>query len=637
MNTRIVKTVKIFLASSRDFRDDRVALGDFVMRLQKHYASRNYMFNLEKWEYIDPSYHGKRKQSDYNEAIKQCDLFIVLFHSKVGKYTREEFDIALNECNQRHLPLLIYFKGLQEQVPPEDIKNLQEYIRSNLGHYWGKYDNIAELYLDFVLWLDSYLYDGLSNLKTVDGYVTLGEVKVTKMSQLSFASNNADYKRMYQSTLDFRKEIEKLRSRIKQYPDDHSFVEELQQKQKEYNEVNEEFERYQKTLLDTAKFISNMRHEQTSEKLQRATEAFESGDLKGANAILREIAIEAKQQCHIENYEYQRQISDKAQEMVHQDIDAFHLQAQTEMADVDTNITDRIDHVIEIYAKADDWASRSRYNPKKYAQLLSNYASFLDDHAHYHEAEQVYLRQIALSEQVFGSNSPNTSSSYNDIGVVFYHQCDYAKALKYYFKALRICEQVLGNKHPETAVVYNNIGMLYNNQGDYDKALKYFLQDLDICKQVLGANNPYTAISYNNIGSVYKNQGEYTKALKYYFKALEIYNNSVLDKNHSSIAKSYNNIGEVYLIQKEYKSALKYHSNALNIRESILGNYHPDTAISFSNMGKVYQCMGDFHKALEFFEKALDIREVKLGKEHFDTKSTREIIETLKKSISLIQ
>ncbi len=35
-----------------------------------------------------------RKQDDYNQRIPESDLFVCLAHTKVGKYTEEEFDLA---------------------------------------------------------------------------------------------------------------------------------------------------------------------------------------------------------------------------------------------------------------------------------------------------------------------------------------------------------------------------------------------------------------------------------------------------------------------------------------------------------------------------------------------------------------
>ena len=52
---------------------------------------------------------------------------------------------------------------------------------------------------------------------------------------------------------------------------------------------------------------------------------------------------------------------------------------------------------------------------------------------------------------------PDLATSYNNIGVVYYHKGDYESALDYFQKALAIREKVLGVDHPRTIYVRNNI------------------------------------------------------------------------------------------------------------------------------------------------------------------------------------
>ena len=72
----------------------------------------------------------------------------------------------------------------------------------------------------------------------------------------------------------------------------------------------------QQALFDTSQRIATMQRENLSDKLRRATEAFESGNMERANTLLNEIALEAE--THHANLEQDR-------ELVHQDIAAFLL------------------------------------------------------------------------------------------------------------------------------------------------------------------------------------------------------------------------------------------------------------------------------------------------------------------------
>ena len=188
---------------------------------------------------------------------------------------------------------------------------------------------------------------------------------------------------------------------------------------------------------ERSKMMANV--ERVSDLLRRAIEAFEEGNIERANTLLDEIAHEADR--HMEQLEQQRNL-------VHQDIDAFQLQAKALMADVKIPIEERIHRVAEIYAKADDWAERSALEKEKYIDLLEDYSSFLIDYALYDKARSICLKLISQNESTYGAEHPDTATSYSNIGAVYSHQGTYDKALEYYFKALAIREKVLGTEHP---------------------------------------------------------------------------------------------------------------------------------------------------------------------------------------------
>ena len=617
-----MKTIKIFLASSDELRQERIAFGNLVRQLDNIYMKRSIHIHLDVWEELDAAFHfRKRKQDEYDEKVRQSDIFVAMFYTRAGQYTLEELDVAIDENSRRDMPtILIYCRDLQPgDVETAELTEFKQRLEHELEHFWSRYATTDKMHLDFVMWLQRTESAGQDGLKVENDNVTLDGVPIARMSQLPFAAGNEDYREMKERITSLTAEVDQLQQAVDQMPTMTALRDMLQQKLNELNALKEKLESYQSLLLDTARRIAAMQLEKVSGTLQRAMDAFEAGNLAGANALLDEIAREAD--SHMERLE-------QDQELVHQDIDAFQLQAKTVLADVNTPIADRIASVAAIYAKADDWARRSDYDKKKYAQLLFDYAKFLNDYAHYEEAKQIYLRLIPLSEEIYGPESEDTATSYNEIGLVYYYQGDYPQALDYFFKALAIDERVLGKDHPGTATDYNNIGGVYYSQGDYPQALEYYFKALAIRERVLGTDHPDTATSYNNIGLVYDNQGDYPQALEYYFKALAIHE-CVLGTDHPSTATSYNNIGAVYDSQGDYPQALDYYFKALAIDDRVLGTDHPDTATDYNNIGFVYYSQGDYSQALEYYQKAFDICERVLGLDHPNTRTVKENIEAV--------
>lgn len=652
-----MKTIKIFLASSEELENDRNAFGNLVRRLDNIYEKRGIRIILCPWEDLDAAYNNRRKQDEYNDIVRASDLFLAVFHTKAGKFTIEEFDVATEEFKRKASPkVYVYCKDLQpgETESPE-LQEFKRRLYDEMGHYWSRYGNRDTMQLHFVMQLQLLESNRMDALKVEEnGEVTLDGHAIAHMDQLPFAAGNEAYQKMSAELLSLPDKIEKARELANKYPDDQYLQDELQAKLNRYNQLKEEFAKLQQALFDTAKLITQLQQEQVNARLRRAIEAFETGQLERANALLDEIAHEADR--HMERLDQDRAL-------VHQDIEAFQLQAKTLMADVSIPIEDRISRVAATYAKADNWAERSAYDKEKYAQLLFYYARFLEDYAHYNKAVVIYRRQIALSEQLWGTDHPGTSTSYNNIGLVYIHLSDYDKALEYLSKALDIHERVLGKTHPYTTSSYNNIGLVYDNLGDYDKALEYYSKALNVEEKVLGTDHPYTASdknnigyvyfclgyndkaleyygkaldirervlgtvhpdtaqSYNNIGGVYDNLGYYDKALEYYGKALDI-DKKVLGTNHPSTATDYNNIGGIFSRLGNYDKAMEYYGKALVIDEKVFGTAHPSIATNYNNLGTVYDNLGDHYKALKYYYKALDIHEQVLGKEHPSTASS---------------
>ena len=618
------------MASSNELKADRDQFAAFITRLNEHYEPRGFEFILKIWEFLDPAYNNERKQEEYNAVIRKCDYFVSLFHTKAGKYTLEELKVAREECVTRHMPLFIYFRDLDYwQALQQKDKNLEEvkqYLGDGLEHFWGGYNNNDKLHLDFVLWLDKKLNQN-STIKVEGDDVKIGDLPLMSFAQLPFVLNNAEYQRLEQQLTALEKDIEKLRQNIKKYPDDEDFSEQLSQKVLAREALQQEYQRQQDALLGAAKRIAEMRKQQVSEKLAKAAELFENGQLEVANTYLDELEHEGDQLYgEIQSRREELKIKN---DQLHDHIEGLRLQTQTVMAKTGIPISKRITQVAAIYAKADKWAAASNYDEEKYAKLLNDYAQFLYNYAHYPEAVEVYLRQIPLSEKLYGTDHSDTATSYNNIGLVFDSQGAYSQALEYYNKALEIYKKVLGEDHPYTATSYNNIGAVYKAQGAYSQALEYYNKALEIREKVLGKDHPDTATSYNNIGAVYDAQGVYAQALDYYKKALAI-KKKVLDENHPSIATSYNNIGLVYKTQGTYAQALDYFNKALGIWKKLLGEHHPNTATTYNNIGWVYRAQGDYKQALVYYDKAFAICQEKLGDDHPKTKDVKLSIKIVK-------
>ena len=620
-----MKTIKIFFASSEELEDDRNAFGNLVRRLNKIYQKRGILLELFEWEDYDAAYNNRRKQDEYNDNVRESDIFLAVFHRVAGRFTIEEFDIATEEFRKKSLPkTYVYCKDIKEgENESSELKEFKQRLIDEMGHYWSRYSNRDTMQLHFVMQLQ--MIDGMSqnDLKVEDGAVMLQDQVVSRMENLPFASQNEDYQKMSTRLAELPAQIANFRMLNEQMPGQEFIQTQLQALLNEYNQLKDDFAKYQQNLFDTAKRIAQLQGERVTERMRRAMEAFNEGKVREANIILEEAERDAR--MALTEYRQSKELTEQKRQNVAQSIDELLLKSSTVLSDYSIPVEERVAKAEGIYAEADAMAKEIDLESEKYDKLLFDYGDFLRDYGKYGIAEEIFSRSIALREALYGVEHVDTAASYNNIGEVYFYMADYEKALKYFIKAFDIRRNILVEEHRDIADSYINLGNLYGCQANYDKAFEYHFKALDICKKLLGEEHLYTAITYNNIGSIYYRLADYEKALEYYFKSLEIREN-VLGKNHPSTAGSYNHIGVTYSRLANHEKALECHLKVLDIFQRVFGEEHPKTAASYHNIGKVYSRLANHEKALEYLLKALELRRKLLGEFHPDTATTYNYI-----------
>ena len=150
-----MKTIKIFLASSSELIDDRKEFEIFIDRkTNKEYIKADIFLELVLWEDFIDSMSATRLQDEYNKAIVGCDIFVSLFHTKVGIYTEEEFIKAYETFKSNGKPFIYtYFKDTAINLSriTHEISSLLNFKQKlvDLGHYPTIYADINELKFKF--------------------------------------------------------------------------------------------------------------------------------------------------------------------------------------------------------------------------------------------------------------------------------------------------------------------------------------------------------------------------------------------------------------------------------------------------------------------------------------------------------
>ena len=116
-----MKSTKIFIASSSELQMERMEIVDLIQDLNDEFEIRDIKLKPVLWEYMDSSMGEKRKEDEYLDKLKECDICLVLFWNTLGEYTVEELDVAISEMKAGRHPRQVYvlFKESNNETSKE--------------------------------------------------------------------------------------------------------------------------------------------------------------------------------------------------------------------------------------------------------------------------------------------------------------------------------------------------------------------------------------------------------------------------------------------------------------------------------------------------------------------------------------
>jgi len=112
---------RIFLASGADLFKERDAVELIIQRKNAELIEKNIFLEVVRWEQLRQDFGEKGAQEHYSSEINESDIVIILFYKKVGKYTKQEFDIAYNLFKEGQKPRHLYAYFKKWMVPSDQI------------------------------------------------------------------------------------------------------------------------------------------------------------------------------------------------------------------------------------------------------------------------------------------------------------------------------------------------------------------------------------------------------------------------------------------------------------------------------------------------------------------------------------
>lgn len=154
-DTPVLRTIRIFLASSAELREDRDAFDLYFRQQNDQFRKQGRYLEIVRWENFLDAMSETRLQDEYNTAVHNCDIFVSLFFTKTGTFSEEEFDTAYHQFKETGRPLIYtYFKNADIKTGnarEEDLMSMWAFKKKlgTLGHFCTSYDDIEHLKRQF--------------------------------------------------------------------------------------------------------------------------------------------------------------------------------------------------------------------------------------------------------------------------------------------------------------------------------------------------------------------------------------------------------------------------------------------------------------------------------------------------------
>ena len=599
-------TIHIFLGSSLDeLHLDRMEIGNYVRKLNDIYRDRDVYIKLYECEDENAAMVKGRKQEEYNEEIRQSDIFLVLFYNKAGQYTKEEFYEAYKQFQKTGAPaILTCFRQGEGYAPEQSVLEFMSELGEQLGHYFKRYTHIDSVKLTLLLQMKLMKLD--VPIEVEESLITVGGTPVLTLKNIPMWAKNADFQSLKEQYQACERAYLDAKAATTDPVTDPVFLRASEQ----WNEAKKALRELEQELFSIALKIEEKNNNGTlSERQRKAYELMEQGDAEGANNILdlREILDDVE---HAEALAQQadKKLEQHVQEML-QKIEILKTQVQK---------TSRFEEIQEIFEEAVGIEERNHLT----RNALREYVSYLHDQKDYNYAIQLAKRYLEDVEQ--HGDEIDIADATNTLGVLYKNIHRIELAEQELLRAKKIREQLVVEHpsvyQPDLASTCNNLGNLYTDTDKIELAEQEHLRAKEIYEQLAAENSsayqPYLARTCNNLGALYINIDQKELAEQEFLRARESYEQ--LTAEHSSaylsdLAMCCNNLGVLYKDTDRIELAEQELLWAKDIQEQLVAEnpsaYLPDLADTCNNLGVLYKNTKRMRLAEQEHLRAKEIRE----------------------------
>lgn len=612
----LLKTMRVFIASSEDLKIERLEFVDMIQHLNYCLESRNIRINPVRWESLDE----ERRQTEYNKALRECELCLVMYWTELGNYTEEELNTAYEGLKKGKNPrkLYIYFKETPAELSSE-LTDFKGQFTTKYGHFYCRFENVDTMRLNFLLQFEQYQSSraGDEMVKVKNSQVEFCGQKLADLRNVPFAGKNPDYKRLQDDLLKIEQEIITFETIQISTPND-AIAALLLQKRMDREKLTKELEEMETSLMETAKQIVSLSYTASSARLQKAIELFEKGDNKGANAVLNFDEIKADMQMNAQRIDQARDIEKKSIESLKKNIEECKLKVKTLQTEKSKGW---LQMCIDIYEDV-IFNATGRIADEELAGLRFDYAVLLQKNNLLEKSAQLYEQNIEFYRNLADAHLPGIARNVGNLAIIYCGQKKYNQAENGYNEAISIYKNLAENTTdfylPDVALNVGNLAVMHEVQEKYEQAEKEYNEAIIIYKELAEktpeAYLPDVARNTGNLAILHDHCHKYEQAEEEYNKAISIFRDFAKKASADylpdvalyvgNLAIIHDNLDKYEQAENEFYEAITTYRYLI---EKVSASFLPDLARNVRNIAYLYYSHNEFAKANSYYEEALTI------------------------------
>lgn len=238
------------------------------------------------------------------------------------------------------------------------------------------------------------------------------------------------------------------------------------------------------------------------------------------------------------------------------------------------------------------------------------------------KAKPLAARAIEIYKSAVGDTSSVAASGYHTMGQVLRFLREFEASEKHLLRAIVIYSKLPEDSSSDLGWVYMDLGRVEKDRLNFPAARKHFEQALEVLRTSDKEGGLTTAVISEMAQSAFA-EGDYPLTRKLYEQCLE---RSQARQHTIATGMALNNLSTVEVRLGEYLEARKHQEQALEIYRQSLGEKNPLVANAYSNLGVFYNQIGDQASAEPVARRALEVRSELLGEHSPITARTRVVL-----------